>query len=110
MQMIHLSLCTWSVSMPYFINLPQTVSGLLRVYACCFSLHCVKGKRKPGVNQDMEQMLQSGVGWVQLHCRKFFEMLFATNYLLLLQYSPITSFNWVFLSWLPAALREFQVL
>lgn len=108
MQMVHLSLCTWSVShmhlaMPYFISLPQTVSGLLRVYACCFSLHCVKGKGKPGVNQDMEQMLQSGVGWLQLDCRRFFAMLFAANYLLLLQHSPITSLNWVFLSWLPAA-------
>lgn len=80
MQMIHLILCMWSVShmhlaMPYFIHLPQTVSGLLRVYACCSFLCCVKGKGKPGVNQDMEQMLQSRVGWLQLDCRKFFAML-----------------------------------
>lgn len=79
---------------------------LLRVSACCFLLLHVKGKGKPRVNQDMKQMLQSGVGWLQLDCRKFFVMLFATNYLWLLQYCPITSLDWVFLSWLPAVQHK----
>lgn len=85
---------------------PDSVSGLLGVYTCCFPLWHIKGKEKPRVKQDMKQMLRSGVGWLQLDCRSFFLMLFATSYLLLLQYSPITSLDWVFLGWLPAVQHK----
>lgn len=87
---------------------PEWVSGLLRVYACCFPFWHVKGKGEPRVSQDMKQMLQSGLGWLQLDCRRFYVMLFVTNYLLLLQYSPIINLDWVFLSWLPAVQHKLK--